>query len=186
MKDFNASALCCPYRRWLYELHQVPVSQISPDPAPDFCVHCETHPAVLIGTGKAPVVFGPDKVKLGKGYRLRLKLDGQQATATLTETQDTDPQVIEATLAGSPKDPVGITDFGTPVTFATFFIRSQEYSLSCLACARQCLHGILGRTFDSNDNNHISGCNLGCLCHCLRHLPLVYGGTMGCSAHVMV
>lgn len=92
-------------------------------PCAGFCVRGESHPAVLIGTGKAPIVFGPDKVKLGKWYRLRLKLDGKQATATLTETQDANPQVIEATLEGSVKGPVGIADFGTPVTFANFFVR---------------------------------------------------------------
>lgn len=92
-------------------------------PCAGFCVHGETHPAILIGTGKAPIVFGPDKVKLGKWYRLRLKLDGKQATATLTETQDANPQVIEATLEGSTKGPVGIADFGISVNFANFFVR---------------------------------------------------------------
>jgi len=80
-------------------------------------------PAVLIGTGKAPIVFGPDKVQLGKWYRLRLKLDSQQATATLTETQEANPKILEATLEGPAKGPVGIADFGTPVTFANFFVR---------------------------------------------------------------
>ena len=82
-----------------------------------------TSPTVLIGSGKAPIVFGPDKVKLGKWYRLRLKLDGNQATATLTETQEANPQVQEATLEGKAKGPMGIADFGTPVTFANFFVR---------------------------------------------------------------
>jgi len=54
---------------------------------------------------------------------LLLKLDGPKATATLTETQDANPQVIEATLEGSAIGPVGIADFGTPVTFANFFVR---------------------------------------------------------------
>ena len=54
---------------------------------------------------------------------LRLKLDDKQATATLTETQNANPQVLEATLEGSPKGPVGIVDFGTAVTVANFFVR---------------------------------------------------------------
>ena len=62
-------------------------------------------------------------MKLGKWYRVRLKLDGTQATATLTEPQDANPQVIEATLESSPRGPIGIADFGTPVTFANFFVR---------------------------------------------------------------
>ena len=62
-------------------------------------------------------------MKPGKWYRLRLKLDGQQATATLTETQEANPQVLEATIEGPAKGTIGIADFGTTVTFANFFIR---------------------------------------------------------------
>ena len=76
------------------------------------------------GTGKAPIGFAPpNKAKLSKWYRLRLKLDGPKATATLTEPQDSNPQVIEAALEGSPRGPVGIANFGTPETFANFFVR---------------------------------------------------------------
>jgi hypothetical protein len=92
-------------------------------PCTGFYVRGQTSPAVLIGTGRAPIVFGPDKVKLGKWYRLRLKLDGTKATATLTETQEANPQTLEATLEGPAKGPVGIADFGTPMTFANFFVR---------------------------------------------------------------
>jgi hypothetical protein len=86
-------------------------------------VRGQATPAVLIGTGKAPIVFGPEQVKPGKWYRLRLKLDGSQATATLTETQEANPQTKEATLEGAAKGPVGVADFGTPVMFANFFVR---------------------------------------------------------------
>lgn len=87
-----------------------------------FHVRGEKNPTVLIGTGKAPIVFGPDQVKLGKWYRLRLKLEGPKATATLTETQDANPQTLEATIEESAKGPIGIADFGTPMTFANFFL----------------------------------------------------------------
>lgn len=87
------------------------------------CVRGETNPAVLIGTGKAPIVFGADKVKPGKWYRIRLTLDGSKVTATLTEPQDANPQVIETTLEGKAKGPVGIADLGTSTIFANFFLR---------------------------------------------------------------
>jgi len=92
-------------------------------PCTGFCVRGQATPAVLIGTGKAPVVFGPDQVKPGKWYRLRLKLEGSKATATLTETQEANPQTKEATLEAPAKGPVGIADCGTPMTFANFFVR---------------------------------------------------------------
>ncbi|MDI1313995.1 hypothetical protein, partial [Prosthecobacter sp.] len=92
-------------------------------PCTGFHVRGEKNPIVLIGTGKAPIVFGPDKVKPGKWYRLRLKLEGPKATAKLTETQDANPQTKEATLESDAKGPVGVADFGTPMTFANFFVR---------------------------------------------------------------
>lgn len=61
--------------------------------------------------------------KPGKWYRLRLKLDGKQATATLTETHEANPQTMEATLEAPAKGPIGLADLGTPVTFANFFLR---------------------------------------------------------------
>ncbi len=102
---------------------QLPKSADLTKPCTGFCVRGTNTPAVLIGTGNEPIVFGPDKVKPGKWYRVRLKLEGNKATATLTETQDANPQVLEATLEGPAKGPVGIADFGTPVTFANFFLR---------------------------------------------------------------
>src|SRR5262249_914350 len=66
-----------------------------------FCVRGEKTPAVLIGSGTAPIVLGADKVKPGKWYRVRLKLEGSKATATLTEPQDANPQVVESTLEGA-------------------------------------------------------------------------------------
>ncbi|WP_395746245.1 family 16 glycoside hydrolase [Prosthecobacter sp.] len=87
------------------------------------CVRGQKSPAVLIGAGKAPIVFGADKVKPGKWYRVRLKLEGSKATATLTEPQDANPQVQEGTLEASAKGPVGVADLGKPVTFANFFVR---------------------------------------------------------------
>ncbi len=109
-------------------------------PCAGICVRGKNNPAVIIGTGKAPIVFGPDKVKLGKWYRLRLKLEGQRAllsdgvkpsyklgtskiTATLTETQGANPQAQEAPLEGQFQGRIGIADFGTPMTFANFFVR---------------------------------------------------------------
>lgn len=88
-----------------------------------FCVRGNPDPAVIIGTGSAPIVFGPDQVKLGKWYRLRLKLDGNNATATLTEPQDANPQTAEALIKGAAKGPVGPADLGQSVTFANFFVR---------------------------------------------------------------
>ncbi|MBE2283953.1 MAG: DUF1080 domain-containing protein [Prosthecobacter sp.] len=86
------------------------------------CVRGNPDPVVIIGAGDAPIVFGPDKVKLGKWYRVRLKLDGNKATATLTEPQDANPQTAEGLIKGSAKGPVGPADLGQPVTFANFFI----------------------------------------------------------------
>jgi len=92
-------------------------------PCTGICVRGQNNPAVLIGTGQAPIVFGPDQVKPGKWYRLRLKLDGKQATATLTETHEANPQTMEATLEAPAKGPIALADLGTPVTFANFFLR---------------------------------------------------------------
>lgn len=88
-----------------------------------FHVRGESHPAVIIGTGKAPIVFGADKVKPGRWYRVRLTLDGSKATATLTEPQDANPQVVEGVLEGSATGPVAVADLGSPAIFANFFIR---------------------------------------------------------------
>ena len=104
---------------------QLPKSAYLSNPCTGFCIRGEKNPAVLIGTSKAPIVFGPDKVKLGKWYRFRLKLNGRQATATLSETQEATPQALETTLECPTKGLVGIAEFGTPVAFANFFIREQ-------------------------------------------------------------
>ena len=88
-----------------------------------FCVRGQAAPAVLIGSGTAPIVFGADKVKPGKWYRVRLTLNGRKATATLTEPQDANPQVVEGILEGAAKGPVGVADFGTAASFANFFVR---------------------------------------------------------------
>jgi hypothetical protein len=95
-------------------------------PCAGFCVRGKSAPLVLVGTGSAPVVFGPDKVKPGKWYRLRLSLTGGKVTATLTEPQDANPQVMEATVELPAKGAVGIADFGTPVNFANFFVRDAR------------------------------------------------------------
>lgn len=88
-----------------------------------FCVRGNPEPVVIFGTGSAPIVFGPDQVKPGKWYRLRLKLDGNKVLATLTEPQDANPQTAEALIKGNTKGPVGPADLGQPVTFANFFVR---------------------------------------------------------------
>ena len=102
---------------------QLPKAADLTKPCTGFCVRGQAEPAVLIGSGKAPIVFGPEQVKPGKWYRLRLKLDGSQATATLTETQEANPQTKDAKIEGAAKGAVGVADFGTPVVFANFFVR---------------------------------------------------------------
>lgn len=102
---------------------QLPKNADLSKPCTGFYVRGSDKPAVLVGAGSAPIVFGADKVKAGKWYRVRLTLAGTKATATLTEPQDANPQVIEGTLENTAKGAVGIADLGSPVTFANFFIR---------------------------------------------------------------
>ena len=91
-----------------------------------FSVRGAERPIVIFGTGDAPIVFGADKVKPGKWYRLRLSLEGSHLKATLTEPQDANPQVVEANVNLPAKGPVGVADLGTSVTFANFFIRDAK------------------------------------------------------------
>lgn len=90
-------------------------------PCAGFCVRGQASPAVLIGSGTAPIVFGSAQVKPGKWYRMRLSLSGSKATSTLTEPQDANPQIQQGTLPTA-KGPVGIADLGQPATFANFFV----------------------------------------------------------------
>lgn len=103
---------------------QLPKNADLSKPCAGFCLRGEAKPAVQIGgsAGGAPVVFGADQVKAGKWYRVRAKLAGAQATVTLTEPQDANPQVVKATLSGKASGTVGVADLGVPVTFANFFI----------------------------------------------------------------
>ncbi len=88
-----------------------------------FHVRSESKPAVLIGTGSAPIVFGAEHVKPGKWYRLRITLAGTKVTATLTEPQDANPQSLEGTLEAKGKGAVGVADLGHSLILANLFIR---------------------------------------------------------------
>lgn len=104
---------------------QLPKDAVLTRACAGLCVRGQAAPAVLIGSGTAPIVFGADKVKPGKWYRVRLTLSGSKATATLTEPQDANPQVVEGRLEGAAKGPVGVADFGGAVSFANFFVRER-------------------------------------------------------------
>lgn len=95
-------------------------------PCAAFHVRGADKPAVLIGAGSAPMVFGADKVKVGKWHRVRITLSGNKAIATLTEPQDLNPQVLEGVVEGSARGPVGVADLGVPLTFANFFVRDAK------------------------------------------------------------
>lgn len=102
---------------------QLPKGADLSKPCTGFYVRGGDKPAVLIGAGSASIVFGADKVKPGKWYRVRITLASTKATATLTEPQDANPQAVEGTLENTAKGAVGVADLGSPVTFANFFVR---------------------------------------------------------------
>ena len=105
---------------------QIPKDADLSKPLAGFSVRGAERPVVIFGTGDAPIVFGADKVKPGKWYRLLLSLEGSQLKATLTEPQDANPQIVEANVDLPAKGPVGVADLGTSVTFANFFVRDAK------------------------------------------------------------
>jgi len=92
-------------------------------PAAGLCVRGLSHPLVMFGAGKAPVVLGADKVKAGRWYRVKATLKGSRATVLITEAQEANPQTFETTVEMGAKGRIGLADLTQAVNYANIFVR---------------------------------------------------------------
>lgn len=92
-------------------------------PAAGLCVRGLSHPLVMFGQGKAPIVLGADKVKAGQWYRIKVTLKGKTAKVVIAEAQDANPQTFEVTVDMGDKGRIGLSDLAQAVNYANVFVR---------------------------------------------------------------
>lgn len=92
-------------------------------PVAGLCVRGLSHPLVMFGQGKAPVVLGADKVKPGRWYRVKALLKGSTAKVLITEAQEANPQTFEVTVDMGARGSIGLADLTQEVTYANVFVR---------------------------------------------------------------
>lgn len=94
-------------------------------PVAGLCVRGLSHPLVMFGAGKAPIVLGTDKVKIGQWYRIKATLKGNQVQVLITEPQDANPQTFEATVDMGATGSIGLADLTQAVSYANVFVRDM-------------------------------------------------------------
>ena len=95
-------------------------------PAAGLCVRGLSHPLVMFGAGKAPIVLGADKVKAGRWYRIKATLKGNKAQVLITEAQEANPQTFEATVDMGAQGSIGLADLTQAVSYGNIFVRELK------------------------------------------------------------
>ncbi len=92
-------------------------------PVAGLCVRGLSHPLVMFGAGKAPVVLGAGKVKPGQWYRVKAALRGGKAEILVTEAQEANPQRFEVSVDMGARGSIGLADLAQAAGYANIYVR---------------------------------------------------------------